>query len=208
MTDNATVRDLLDRYGQTFADQAGITLRDKPAPLYQLLVLTTLLSVRITSDIAVAAARELFRSIGRTPKAMLESDWQQRVDALGRANYVRYDESTATYLRDGAELVLDKYRGDLRNMGNDANYRPAELRKRLREFPRIGDNGAHIFCREVQAVWPRLRPYFDDFTIDSAKMLGLPADSGRLAEHVAGDELAVLTAALVRAKLDKKHRKR
>ena len=99
------IGDVLDRYGATFADEAGITLRDKPSPLYQLLVLTTLLSVRIKADIAVAAARELFRAGWRTPRAMRGSSWQQRVDALGRAHYRRYDESTATNLVKGAELI-------------------------------------------------------------------------------------------------------
>ena len=36
------VRRLLAEHGTTFAEQAGITLRDKPAPLFQLLVLATL----------------------------------------------------------------------------------------------------------------------------------------------------------------------
>lgn len=37
---------ILKRYGTTYAQQAGIRLADKPAPLYQLLVLATLLSAR------------------------------------------------------------------------------------------------------------------------------------------------------------------
>jgi hypothetical protein len=112
--------ELLDRYGRTYAAEAGITLRDKPAPLYQLLVLTTLLSVRIKADIAVAAARELFTAGWRTPAKMRGSTWQQRVDALGRAHHVRYDESTATSLGDGAQLLLDDWHGDLRRLHADA----------------------------------------------------------------------------------------
>jgi endonuclease III len=80
---------LLDRYGRTYAEDAGIRLADKPAPLYQLLVLATLLSARISSDIATTATRELFAAGYTTPKAMQEASWQQRVDALGRAHYRR-----------------------------------------------------------------------------------------------------------------------
>jgi len=36
------VKELLDRYGRSYAELAGIRLRDTPAPLYQLLVLSTL----------------------------------------------------------------------------------------------------------------------------------------------------------------------
>jgi hypothetical protein len=41
------VRELLDRYGCPYAEQAGIRLADRPVPLYQLLVLSTLLTARI-----------------------------------------------------------------------------------------------------------------------------------------------------------------
>ena len=86
MNHQQTVAALLERYGQTYADEAGITLRDTPAPLYQLLVLTVLCSVRISAATAVAAARELFAAGLRTPRAMTEASWQSRVDALGRAH--------------------------------------------------------------------------------------------------------------------------
>ena len=67
-----------------------------PAPLYQLLVLTALLSTRIRAGVAVAAARELFAAGCRTPQGTARTSWQERVDALGRAHYRRYDERTAT----------------------------------------------------------------------------------------------------------------
>jgi hypothetical protein len=99
-----TVTALLDQQGRTFSADAGITLADKPAPLYQLLVLATLLSTRISARIAVDAARELFTAGYRTAAAMGAASWQDRVDALGRGHYRRYDERTATMLGDGAEL--------------------------------------------------------------------------------------------------------
>ncbi len=191
-----TVRALLDRAGRTYADEAGITLADKPAPLYRLLVLATLLSTRIKADIAVAAAREL-KGFG-TPRRMVDATWQQRVDALGRAHYVRYDESTATALGDGARLLLDEWGGDLRKLRGD------DLRAGLRRFPRLGPVGVDIFCREAQAVWPELRPYLDRKTLDGAKKIGLPTDADKLADLVPKRDLPRLAAALVRVSLDKK----
>jgi hypothetical protein len=204
MSDAETVRELLDRYGTTYAREAGITLRDKPAPLYQLLVLTTLLSVRISAKIAVAAARELFHAGWRTPERMAESTWQQRVDALGRAHYVRYDESTSTALGEGARRVLDVHHGDLRRIRPESDVDIPRLRQALREFPRIGPTGAHIFCREAQAVWPPLRPYFDRRALTAAGKFGLPTEPDKLAATVATDDVGRLAAALVRASLDRK----
>ncbi|MDQ3785743.1 MAG: endonuclease [Actinomycetota bacterium] len=191
-----TVHALLDKAGTTYAEQAGIKLADKPSPLYRLLVLSTLLSTRIKADIAVEAAKEL-KAYG-TPRKMLDASWQDRVDALGRAHYVRYDESTATALGDGAQLLLDEYGGDLRRIRGD------DLAKHLRRFPKMGPVGVDIFCREVQAVWPELRPYLDRKTIDGAKKIGLPADQDKLAGLVGKDDVGRLAAALVRVSLDKK----
>lgn len=203
-----SVGELLDRHGTTYADEAGITLRDKPAALYQLLVLTTLLSARISAELAVAAARELFHVGLRTPTKMAESTWQQRVDALGRGHYVRYDESTATVLGDGAARVLDVYHGDLRRVRPDSAADVSRLRDAVRGFPRIGEIGAHIFCREVQVVWPPVRPYFDSRALASARRLGLPDNPDELACLVARADVGRLAAALVRAGLGRKRGQR
>ncbi len=201
---DATVRTLLDHAGRTYADQAGITIKDTPAPLYQLLVLSVLVSARIKADIAVDAARELIRSGYGTPQRMLDASWQQRVDALGRAHYVRYDESTATALGEGAQLALDRYRGDLRRLREAASRDPGEIHRLLQEFKRLGPVGADIFCREAQDVWPELRPYLDGKALDGAKRVGLPHDATELAKRVPDAELGRVAAALVRVSLDKK----
>lgn len=192
---------LVERHGTTFAAQAGIRLKDTPAPLYQLLVLATLLSARIRGDIAVAAARELSAAGFRTPQRMADSTWQQRVDALGRGGYRRYDERTSTMLGDGAELVLDRHRGDLRRLRLGASD-TGEIRDRLQEFPGIGPAGADIFCREAQGVWPGLQPYLDDKVLQGAERLQLPGSADRLARLVEPSDLPALAAGCVRAALD------
>lgn len=197
------VTTVLRRGGRTYAAEAGIRLADRPSPLYRLLVLSVLLSTRIRAEIAIAAARELAKAGATTPAGMLKLSWQDRVDALGRAHYVRYDESTATALGRGAELIRDRYRGDLRRMRQAAGGDVAELERRLREIPRLGPTGAAIFCREVQAVWPELRPYLDRRALDGAERLDLPTDPGALARQVDSDDLARLAAALVRVSLDR-----
>lgn len=193
------VTELLRRGGKTYAEQAGINLADKPAPLYRLLVLATLLSTRIKAELAVNAAREL-KGYG-TPRKMLAASWQDRVDALGRAHYVRYDESTATALGKAAELLLERWRGDLRRLRAAADGDREKLKSLLTEFPRVGPVGADIFCREVQAVWPELRPYFDQKSLRGADRAGLPKDPDKLARLANGPDQARLAAALVRADL-------
>jgi hypothetical protein len=200
--DKRTVGALLEKAGPTYAEEAGITLADEPAPLYRLLVLTVLLSTRISADIAVSAAAELVRSGMGTPERMRAASWQDRVDALGRAHYKRYDESTATALGEGAERMRDEYRDDLRRLRERADGDPGRVRELLTGFPRIGPVGADIFCREAQAVWPELRPSLDRKALDGARAVGLPADPQALAGLVRPGKLAALASGLVRVALD------
>lgn len=193
---------LLAQHGSTFASEAGITLRDKPAALWQLLVLSLLLSTRISSTIAVSTARELYATGWRTPARLRESTWQERVDALGRGGYRRYDESTATRLEQAATLLQDRWNGDLRRLRDEADGDPKRIAAGLQEFTGIGPAGAAIFLREVQAVWPGARPYADDLVLKGAALAGLPGDPSDLEQLVGGDEFAGLAAALVRVARD------
>ena len=198
MTPEDTVRTLLDRHGETFAAEAGITLRDEPAPLWQLLVLSLLLSTRIGSGIALATARELWRAGWGTPAAMRASARRARVVALGRGGYRRYDESTATRLGEAATLVLDRWHGDLRELRDEAEGDPARIARLLQEFTGIGPTGASIFLREAQAVWPVVRPAVDPLVLKGARAAGLPEEPAALAALVDPEDLASLAAALVR----------
>ncbi len=190
---------LLDRYGETYAHRAGIALADRPAPLYQLVVLATLLSAPITADVAVAAARELFKAGYKTPAAMSAASWQDRVDALGRGHYRRYDERTATQLGAAADLLLDRWHGDLRRLRDEAGGDGHRIRRLLTTFPGIGPVGADIFLREAQAVWPALAPYVDHKVSVGAHRLRLPSSAAQLVKLAGSvDDLVRLEAALVR----------
>lgn len=201
--DERIARRLIETAGETFAEQAGIALTDKPAPLYRLLVLSVLVSAPIQADIAVAACRELVKAGFGTPRRMAAASWQERVDALGRGHYVRYDESTATALGEGAEHLLAEYHGDLRELRRAASGDVSDLRRRLQAFKRLGPTGSDVFCREAQALWPELRPYLDRKALHGAARIGLPEDPGALADLVDDADLARFAAALVRAGIDR-----
>jgi endonuclease III len=192
------VRALLNRQRRTYTAQAGIRLRNTPAPLYQTLVLAILLSARIKADIAVAAARAVFDAGMRDPRSMADASWQQRVDALGKGGYRRYDERTSTLLGRGAELLLERYGGDLRRLRDEPDPKRALL-----DIPGIGPTGADIFLRDVQGVWPEFAPYIDRKALDGARRLGLPASPEKLGGLVQGRQMPRLADGLVHAALDK-----
>jgi hypothetical protein len=128
---------------------------------------------------------------------MRDAGWQDRVDVPDRTSCARYEERTSTQLGEAAELVLDRYGGDLRRLAEEDTDRAARL---LQEVSGIGPTAA-VFLREVRAVWPCVRPCLDDRAFDGARRVGLPDDPRRLAGLVDGDDLARLAAGLVRITL-------
>lgn len=189
----------------SFAEDAGITLRDEPMPLWQLLVLTQLLSARISSDVAVRTATVLWTAGWRTPEALRAAPRARLVAALGRGGYRRYDESTATRLAQNAALVKQRWHDDLRQLRDEADTgRGSEkdaraIARLLQEFDGIGPTGAGIFLREVQGVWPLVHPYADPLVLKGAERLGLPTDVDALFADIPAPDAPRLAAALVRA---------
>jgi hypothetical protein len=201
------VRALLDRHGRTYAGELRIDLpRNTPSPLFRWLCASLLLSARIDAGHAMSAAGALARKGWTTPGKMARSTWRQRVTALNRSGYARYDESTARMLGDTVELLQREYDGDLRKLRDAAGCAPKEERKRLKAFKGIGDVGVDIFFREVQDAWGELYPFADKKALQSAGRLGLGSSARQLSRLVARKDFGRLTAALVRTDLEKDHK--
>lgn len=198
------VRTLLDRYGRTYAGEAGIRIdRNTPAPLFQTLNMALLQSARIPADNAMRATRALIDAGLTTPRQMADATWQDRVDVITAHGYKRYDERTATMLGDTAQRMLDDFDGDLRNLRAQCGRDAGRERKMLQRFSGIGETGADIFLREVQTAWPEAYPYADKRVAKGARALGLPARAADLAKLVPRREFARFAAALVRVDLDR-----
>lgn len=196
------VATLLERHGRTYAEEAGITLRDTPSPLFRLLCLSLMLSARIRAEAAISAARALADAGWTTPEKMAASTWEERTRVLNESGYARYDESTSRMLGQTTDLLVDRYQGDLRNLRDEAERDPDAERRLLQEFTGIGSVGASIFSREVQAVWDEMLPYADDRALDVARDLGLGSDAEALRGLVDdAEQLTRLVAALVRSGL-------
>lgn len=200
----AIVRAVIGRYPKSFAEELRIDLsRNTPSPLYQHLILSLLCSARISSEIALRAAKALFKEGWRTPQKMTQVTWEKRVKVLNRAGYARYDESTSRYIADTTMLLLDRYDGDLRKLREAAQRQPDEERRLLKQFKGIGEVGADIFFRDVQAVWEEHYPFADKRALKAAEKLGLGGDVTTLARLIAQKELPRLLAGLVRVDLEK-----
>ncbi len=195
---------LLKRHGRTYAADLGIDLgRGTPSPLFRWLCASILLSARIGAETALAATKALAERGWTAADKMAGATWEQRTRALNRAGYARYDESTSRMLGDTAEMLVEKYRGDLRGLRDAVARTPERERTLLKECKGLGEVGADIFCREAQIVWDELYPFADRRALEAAKRLGLEDDPGKLAKQVPRKEFPRLVAALVRTSLAK-----
>jgi len=194
---------LLARYGALFSDDLGIDLAGgTPSALFRWLCAALLMSARISHEAALSAARALSDAGWTTAGRMDDSTWEARVRVLNDAGYGRFDESTARMLGDTARHLIDAYGGDLRALRDAAGNDPAAERERLKACKGIGDVGADIFFREVQAVWPEHFPFLDARAQKAARKLGLPDEAEALADRAGRDGFPALVTALVRADLD------
>ena len=193
---------LLERHGRTYSDELGIDIeKGTPPPLFRWLCASLLFSARISAELAVQAAAALAERGWTTPQTMADATWKERVKMLNESGYARFDERTATMLGETCEILLDRYRGDLRRLRDEAEREPKRERSLLKELKGIGNVGVDIFFRETQAAWDELRPFADRRALDAAKRLDLGGDAAALADLVSERDLPRLVAALVRTEL-------
>lgn len=204
-TQKQIVQTLVKHFGPTYSVEQGIDLeKNTPSLLFRWLCACILFSARIGQQQAISAAQALRKAGWTTAKKMSDSTWRQRTDVLNRAGYARYDESTSRMLGDTAQMLLDRYGGDLRKLRDAAQRDPRRQRKLLKEAKGMGDVGVDIFFREVQIAWDELYPFVDPRALKTAKQLGLPDNPKRLAQLVSKSDLPQLAAALTRVGLEKK----
>jgi hypothetical protein len=195
---------LLERHGRTYADELGLDLaRNTPSVLFRWMCASLLLSARISSDIAMHAARALAEQGWTTAERMAGSSWEERTRTLNASGYARYDERTSRMLGDTSSLLVEAYGGDLRKLREAAGRDPQQERSLLKRFKGLGDVGVDIFFREVQIAWDELHPFADQRALKAAEQLGLPPDAEGLAGQVSRAEFPRLVAALIRAGLAK-----
>lgn len=194
---------VLARYPRSFAEQLGIRSLHGPSGLFRLLVMALLMSARIRASTALGAAQAVFDHGWTTPRRMADASWADRARVLNEAGYARYDERTSRMLGETAQLLLDRYRGDLRQLREEAGHDPAAERRLLEECKGVGDVGVDIFFREAQRAWTELYPFADARTLQAADRLGLPRDPRDLSGLVDGPpEFVRLINGLIQVDLD------
>jgi hypothetical protein len=157
----------------TFSASLGIDLRTRDG-LFCLLIASLLFSARIAQHIAEKSIAIVISRTDRSAEKLRQSTWDERCEWLTEGGYTRYREKTSTALGDLVDLLDERY-GEMgvEGLREEAGRNIDEERRLLKEFKGIGDTGADIFLREVQAVWDEVFPFADRRAIGKTSSLPL-----------------------------------
>ena len=135
------------------AAQLGIELRpEDDASLFKWFIASFLMGKRIQAPIAAQAYKVIVEEQGRdTARKLQHCTSRELVAMLGRAHYVRYDETTAQRLLDLSAKLNAEYAGKITHMRSASESREA-FEKRLGAFDGVGPKTIEIFMRDAAKV--------------------------------------------------------
>ncbi|CRM48896.1 hypothetical protein [Pseudomonas sp. 28 E 9] len=135
------------------ASELGIELKPgDDGSLFKWFIASFLMGKRIQAPIAAQAYRVIVEEERRdTPRKLQHCTSRELVAMLGRAHYVRYDETTAQRLLDLSAKLNADYSGSITRMLEASNDRQA-FERRLGEFDGVGPKTIEIFMRDAATV--------------------------------------------------------
>ncbi|RZI30590.1 DNA methylase [Pseudomonas orientalis] len=135
------------------ASELGIELKPgDDSSLFKWFIASFLMGKSIQAPIAAQAYRVIIEEEGRdTPRKLQHCTSRQLVAMLGRAHYVRYDETTAQRLLDLSAKLNADYSGSITRMLEASDDRQA-FERRLGEFDGVGPKTIEIFMRDAATV--------------------------------------------------------
>ena len=135
------------------ASELGIELKPgDDSSLFKWFIASFLMGKRIQAPIAAQAYKVIVEQEGRdTPRKLQHCTSRELVGMLGRAHYVRYDETTAQRLLDLSAKLNADYAGKLTHVRQASEDRRA-FEQRLGEFNGVGPKTIEIFMRDAASV--------------------------------------------------------
>jgi hypothetical protein len=200
--------------GGRYSCELGVDVDAGEAEVERWFLAATLFGTRISAGVAERTFGVLDGAgLHRVAQARHMS-WDELVALLDEGGYARYDFRTATRLQDLAEVIGERYGGQIAAIGRGfPDY--SQLRRALDALPGWGQVTIQLFLRELRGVWPGAEPPLDQRAAAAAGHLGLHAIGGgvqfdlpalaRLAGE-SGTDPRDLEGGLVRLALTRRHR--
>ncbi|KAJ5246347.1 hypothetical protein N7468_001330 [Penicillium chermesinum] len=161
----------------------------------------------ISHDLAQRTTNRLIEQGYHHIDVLSKSTWEERTDVLREGGYNRYREQCSTNLGSLADLVTDKYDGDLNHLLQAANGDREDARALMKEVKGVGDLGVELFFNNVQSVWPDIAPFLDSRSLNTAAEIEIGQDLDAIYGALGRDpkEMSVFANGLSTVRLEKKH---
>ena len=199
--------------GGRYSSGLGIDVDSGDAEVERWFLAATLFGTRIPAAVAERTFGVLDGAGLHRMAQARDIPWDDLVALLDEGGYARYDFRTATRLQDLAEIITERYDGQVTVISRRfPGYQG--LHQALDALPGWGPVTIQLFLRELRGVWTGAQPPLDQRTAAAARHLGLstagPGEPGllamaQLAAH-SGLDLRDLESALVRLALAHRHR--
>lgn len=195
-------RRIVRELGGRFSLELGIEVDRDPGEVERWALAATLFGNRIPTEIALGTYRVLERAGVRTIEDAGLRTGPELVVLLDEGRYVRYDERTAARLLALADVLAQRHRGRVADLGEQIED-PAELERALRSLPGWGPVTVHAFLRELRGLWRGAAEGLDERTVLATRHLAFPSELEGLSAFADAAHLDVrdLEAALVRLSL-------
>ncbi|RYP93125.1 hypothetical protein DL770_000782 [Monosporascus sp. CRB-9-2] len=202
----AKVRRLIAKYGELPLSDTELAEPGKPTPdtILALLLNAMLSSTRISHALVAKTVATVIKAGYHKLDVLKKSTWEERTQVLTEGGYTHYREKTATMLGELAQLIEDKYEGDLNSILKTAGEDRVKIRAELKRIKGLGDVGIDIFFDTAQHVWPCLAPFLDPRSAKTAEAVGIGSDVQQLWDAVSQEpeQMCRLATALTKVRLD------
>ncbi|OTA99465.1 hypothetical protein M426DRAFT_67789 [Hypoxylon sp. CI-4A] len=199
---------LISAYGEL--PLSGIELsnpkKSTPDTVLALILNAMLSSSRISHMLASKTVDLVIKAGYHKIDVRKKSTWEERTEVLTEGSDRSGREKAATMMEDLAQLIEDKYEGDLNTILRITSEDPVKIRAELEHIKGLGDVGINIFFDTAQHIWPCMASFVDPRSLRTAEGIGFGDDVQSLWQAVLKDpeRMCKLAVALTKLRLDAK----
>ena len=142
-----------------YSEELGIDLKkNNDEELFKWFLVSVLFGARISETIAKKTYRTFEKYKLLNPEKIMKAGRKFLINPIMReGGYVRYDGKTSTQILRNCQTLIEKYKGSLKTLHEEAKN-SKDLENKLLYFYGVGPITVNIFLRELRPFWKKSDP--------------------------------------------------
>ena len=142
-----------------YSEELGIDLKkNNDEELFKWFLISVLFGARISETIAKKTYRTFEKYKLLNPEKIMKAGRKFLINPIMReGGYVRYDGKTSTQILRNCQTLIEKYKGSLKTLHEEAKN-SKDLENKLLYFYGVGPITVNIFLRELRPFWKKSDP--------------------------------------------------